>query len=151
MTGARIETTDQIVAHTAVMTVTGTIPVMTDTVMTGIMTTTVVNIMTGVMTADMTTEADTGLQAVVLCPEVTEFHGVTLASETGEIIVAHSTIDMMGTTMMIVITGPHLWTAGTVTVMTSVASLLPNQSTVKVVLQNAKSKGLKRPMLCIHQ
>ena len=150
MTEARIETTDQIMVHATVITATGTIPIMTDTVMTGIMTSTVADIMTGVMTGGMMTEVDTCLHIGVLLPEVIEFHGVTPASETGEIVVSHLTINMMGTTVTIIVAGPHLQTAGTITIVTSVASLLPNQSTVKVILQNAKSKRLRSTMLCIH-
>ena len=55
MTGVKIETTDQIVAHTIVMIATRTIPVMTDIVMTDIMTSTATDIMTGVTTGDMMT------------------------------------------------------------------------------------------------
>ena len=65
MTGVRIETTNQIMAHTIVIT-TGTITVMTGIVMTDIMTSTTANIITGVMTGDMTTEVDTGLHTGVL-------------------------------------------------------------------------------------
>ena len=55
MTGAKIETTDQIVAHTTVMTKTDITPVMTGIVMTDTMTSTEADIMTGVMTGDMMT------------------------------------------------------------------------------------------------
>ena len=55
MTGAKIETTDQIVAHTTVMTKTDIAPVMTGIVMTDTMTSTEADIMTGVMTGDMMT------------------------------------------------------------------------------------------------
>ena len=48
MTGVKIETTDQIMAHTIVMIATGTITVMTDIMMTDIMTSTTAGIMTGV-------------------------------------------------------------------------------------------------------
>ena len=74
MTGARIETADQSVVHTTVMTVISTIPVETDTMMTGIMTSTMADIMTGVMTGGMTTEVDTGLHTGVLLPKVKDNH-----------------------------------------------------------------------------
>ena len=60
MTGAKIETADQIMAHTTVMTTTDTTPVTTGIMMTDTMTSTKVDIMTGVMTGDMTTGVDTG-------------------------------------------------------------------------------------------
>ena len=66
MTGAKIETTDQIVAHTTVMTTTDTAPVMTGIVMTDTITSTEADIMTGVMTEDMMTGVDTGLHIGVL-------------------------------------------------------------------------------------
>ena len=53
-------------AHTIVMIMTGTITVMTDIMMTEIMTSTTADIMTGVMTGDMMTEVDTGLHVGVL-------------------------------------------------------------------------------------
>ena len=58
MTGAKIETTDQIMAHTTVMTMTDTAPFMTGIMMT--------DIMTGVMTGHMMTGVDTGLHIGVL-------------------------------------------------------------------------------------
>ena len=61
-----METTEQIVAHTTVMTMTGTIPVMTDIVMIDIMTSTKADIMTGATTGDMMTDVDTGLPIGVL-------------------------------------------------------------------------------------
>ena len=76
MTGARIETADQIMAHTTVMTATGTIPVMTDTMMTGIMTSTTVDIMTWVMTGGMMTAVDTGLHAGVLLTDLQAIPGL---------------------------------------------------------------------------
>ena len=66
MTGVRIETADQIMAHTIVMIVTGTITGMTGIVITDIMTSTAAGIMTGVKTKDMMTEVDTGLHLGVL-------------------------------------------------------------------------------------
>ena len=66
MTGAKIETADQIVAHTTVMTATDTAPVMTGIGMTDIMTSTEADIMAGVMTEDMMTGIDTGLHIGVL-------------------------------------------------------------------------------------
>ena len=65
-TGVEIETTEQIMAHTTVMTMTGTIQVMTDIMIIDIMTSTEANIMTGVMIGDMTTEVGTGLHVGVL-------------------------------------------------------------------------------------
>ena len=75
MTGVKIENTDQIVAHTIVMT--GTIPVMTDIVMTSIMTSTAADMMTGVMTGSMMTEVDTGLHIGVLLIDLQTILGQT--------------------------------------------------------------------------
>ena len=66
MTGAKIETTDQIVAHTTVMTMTDTTPVMTAIMMTDTMTSIKADIMTGVVTGDMMTGVDTGIHIGVL-------------------------------------------------------------------------------------
>ena len=66
MTGAKIETTDQIMAHTTVMTTTDTTPVMTGIVMTDTMTSTEADIMTGVMAENLMTGVDTGLHVEVL-------------------------------------------------------------------------------------
>ena len=80
--GVRIETTDQIVPHTIVMIVTGTITVMTGIVMTDIMTSTAADIMTGVMTGDMMTEVDTGLHIGVLLIDLQTALGLMTAIQT---------------------------------------------------------------------
>ena len=66
MTGAKIETMDQIMAHTTVMTTTDTAPVTTGIMMTDTMTSTEADIMTGVMTEDMMTGVDAHLHVGVL-------------------------------------------------------------------------------------
>ena len=66
MTGVKIETADQIVAHIIVMIMTGTIPVTTNIMMTDIMTSNAADIMAGMMAGDIMTMVDTGLHVGIL-------------------------------------------------------------------------------------
>ena len=66
MTGVEIKTVGQIMAYITVMIMTGTVPAMTGTVMTDIMTSTAADTMTWVTTGGMTAEVGTGLPAGVL-------------------------------------------------------------------------------------
>ena len=79
---------------------------------------------------------------------------MTPVLETGKTAVALLTIDVMRTTVMIVITEPHLQTVETITeaahIMTDVASLLQNKNAAKVIPQNIRSKGSRSSMLCTY-
>ena len=79
MTGVDIKTIGQIMAHIIVMITTGTIPAMTGTMMTGIMTSTAADIMTGVTTGGMTTEVSTGLHVGVLLIDLQTVPGLMTA------------------------------------------------------------------------
>ena len=120
MTGVRIETADQFMAHSVVMIATGTVTVKADIMMTDIMTITTANIMTGVTSGDhvgvlqVSFQTALGLMTAVQTTGGTDINEVTLVSETGETVVALLAIDMMGTTVMIVVIGPHLQTTGTI-------------------------------------
>ena len=76
VTRVEIKTIGHIMAHIIVMIMTGTIPAMTGTMMTDIITSTTADIMTGVTPGGMMTEVDTGLHVRVLLIDLQTVSGL---------------------------------------------------------------------------